>query len=511
MAKEMQDIIPGGKPERRSIRNIPIPAKRRRTDFIDATQTPERAPESYVEPAQPIREPEPVYQHRRASDEEAVFLHRRASDVDLEPIQNRRATDGVSERRTEPEISTGRRATDIPSSPRRITFLGDRDLLGYFRGSTGGSKKKFIFGSVALIALVLLGLSFFSGGTLVYTPRSADISFNKDTYIAYKDGGQDKLGFSVIKLSGDRGVEAPASGQENVSTKASGKIVVYNNSGAAPQKLIRNTRFESPEGKVYRILSDISVPGKTGTAPGSLEVTVYADQPGDTYNIGLTDFTLPGLKGDPKFTTVYARSKTAMTGGFVGLTKKVSEADLSKARTTLEASLKDQLLNEAKAQVPADFILYPNLVQITYADTPQTAPTDTGVTVNEHADFYGVMFKRAELASYLGAKKATTIPTPLDIPDIASLDASFVGKDGTADLLKAEELSFEVTGSVKAISRISESDLQKDLAGKSKTEVNDVLGKYPGVLSAVASVRPFWKTSFPADPSKIQVTQAALK
>ncbi|MES2214113.1 MAG: hypothetical protein V4465_01855 [Patescibacteria group bacterium] len=512
MAKEMQDIIPNSKPERRSIRNIPIPAKRRRTDFIDATQASEPASHSYSEP---VSNSEPVYQHKRESDEEAVFLHRRASDVhDIEPapapLMNRRATDDISPVRE--EVQMNRRSTDTPAAPRRIRFLGDRDLLGYFRGrGTGGSKKKFIFGGIVAIALVLIGLSLFSGGTLTYTPRSTDVSFNKDTYIAYKDSSDGKLGFSVIKLSGDKGVEAPASGEENVSTKASGKIIVYNNSDTAPQKLIRNTRFESPEGKIYRILADITVPGKTGSTPGSLEVTVYADQPGEAYNIGLTDFTLPGLKGDPKFTTVYARSKTNMTGGFSGLMKKVSEADLSKARSTLESSLKAELLNEAKAQVPADFILYPNLVQITYADAPQSNATDSGVTVNEHADFYGVMFKRSELAAYLASKKATTIPVPLDMPDISGLDASFVGRDAQADLLKAETVSFEVTGSAKAVSIISEDDLRNALAGKSKSGVNEVLGAYPGILSAVASVRPFWKTSFPSDPSKIKVVSAGLK
>jgi len=62
------------------------------------------------------------------------------------------------------------------------------------------------------------------------------------------------------------------------------------------------------------------------TVPGSIEVTVYADEPLSKYNIGLTDFTVPGFKGAPQFETFYARSKTPMTGGFTGMEPVVEES-----------------------------------------------------------------------------------------------------------------------------------------------------------------------------------------
>lgn len=478
MPKNIDDVIKSIPVERRSIRNIPIPEKRRRTDFVDSI-----APASAFGKS---KEGHPIYIAKRSTDivppgsNDIVHIHRRTTDV--APVINEESEQQVVQERRHKNRRTG----------------GDRR----------NTKRNILIGLVVffiLAALALLSLS--SGATVTYTPKSTPLSFNKDSYTAFKDGGPGQLLFSVIKLSGDKSVEAPASGEENVSNKASGKAIVYNNTGADPQRLIRNTRFETPEGKIYRILTDITIPGKKGTEPGSLEVTLYADQPGADYNMGLSDFTVPGLKGDPRFTTIYARSKTPMTGGLVGVSKKVGAEDLVKAKSNIESALKAQFLVEAKAQVPDDFILFPNLVQISYTDQPQSNPTASGVTVTEHADFSGLMFKKSDLANYLASKKVSDISMlPVNIPDLENLDAVFTSTTG-ADLLKADQVNIDFTGSVTAVSSISQTTLKTDLAGASKGSLGEILKKYPNILTASAVVRPFWKTSFPTDISKISLVQ----
>ncbi len=377
------------------------------------------------------------------------------------------------------------------------------------------SKKFLWIGAViALLVLAFAAFSLFAGATVSYTPKSSSLAFSKDTYTAYKSGDKVLL-FSVIKLSEDKGVKTPASGEENVSLKASGTIVVYNNSGKNNQKLIKNTRFQSPDGKIFRIPNEIIVPGQKTqngtTVPGSIETTVVADQPGVDYNIDLTDFTIPGFKGTPQFTTIYARSKTQMTGGFVGAMKKVSEADLKAANTTLGETLKGELMNQAKAQVPPDFIIYPNLVYISYSNLPQTNPTDNGVTVNLHADLYGVMFKKVDLISFLASKKLTdTEQNPVNIPDLENLDLTFVGQTAK-DLLKADQLNFQVNGGATAVYLTDESSLRNDLTDKNKSDLDPILKKsYPSILNANAVVRPFWKSSFPSDSTKIKIIKNSI-
>ncbi len=246
-------------------------------------------------------------------------------------------------------------------------------------------------------------------------------------------------------------------------------------------------------------------------APGSVEALVVADLAGAEYNIDLSDFTIPGFKGDPRFETIYARSKTPMTGGFVGLRKKVSEADLVSANTTLQTTLKTELMAGARAQVPPDFIIFPNLVYVTFSNLPQTNPTDSGVTVNQHADLYGVMFKKIDLANFLALKKLAPLSMPVEVPDLESLDFGFVGQSGR-DLLKTDQLSFQVIGSATAVYLTDENALKAELVGKRKSELDSILKTdYLGIVEASAVVRPFWKGVFPSDSDKIKIIENRSK
>ncbi|MFZ2770129.1 MAG: hypothetical protein WAZ50_03330 [Minisyncoccia bacterium] len=394
---------------------------------------------------------------------------------------------------------------------RKIEKNADEDSSFIFKPKKRSPKKVIIISSVVGLLLVIFALlSIFKSATLTYDPKIFNLTFNKDSYTAYKTGGEKDLMFSVIKLSGTKGVEAKASGEEKVSIKANGKAVVYNNTDTVV-KLIRNTRFQAVDGKIFRILADISVPAKKGTTPGSLEVNLYADVAGVEYNIGLTDFTVPGLKGDPKYSKVYARSKTAMTGGFVGVRKQVSDTDLAKAKATLEVTLKSELMLQAKAQVPADFILYPNLIVINYSDLPQTSPKADSVTLNEQADFYGVMFKRSDLNNYLAQKKASQgIIVSVEIVDLASLDAT-LQKQSTQDFIKAEQISFELSGNARAVAIVPVENLKKDLVGSNKSDLASSLIKYPSIDNANVKIHPFWKNSFPTNVNDIKIIKNPLK
>ena len=105
--------------------------------------------------------------------------------------------------------------------------------------------------------------------------------------------------------------------------------MIYNKYSAEAQIFVKDTRFETPEGKIYRIDRAVTVPGMKNsggqTVAGSVEATVYADKSGSEYNIGFSDFTIPGLKGGLKYEKFYARSKTPMTGGMKGTVPDISE------------------------------------------------------------------------------------------------------------------------------------------------------------------------------------------
>jgi hypothetical protein len=373
------------------------------------------------------------------------------------------------------------------------------------RPSPGRNKKRLLLSILAAaVILVFATLSMFQGATLAYTPKSAQMTFASDVFSAAKTG-EGELMYSVVKLSGDKGKSVAATGEKNVERKASGVIIVYNDT-TSEQKLIENTRFESAAGKIYRIQQAITLPPKKGTQPGSLEVTVFADAAGESYNSAPTDFTVPGLKGSPRYTTIYARSKTTIFGGFAGKEKSVGEADLIKARSELRATLTDELLAKAQAEVPQDFILFPSLSSITFEDQPQTSGADANsVTVNLRGHLYGIMFKKTELAKELAKNKTQLLANDsVELESFEGLKFSFSGTPPT-DLISLNKINFKVEGNAKLLWRTDEVALKSDLLGRQKKEVSSILKNYPTIASADTILRPFWKRAFPGEAAKITI------
>lgn len=378
------------------------------------------------------------------------------------------------------------------------------------RRERGGRRKVWTASLAALLVITFAILSMFDSATLAYVPKSLPLTFTNEIFSAAKSG-EGELLYSVVKLSLDKGKSVAASGETDVSRKASGTIVVYNDT-TSEQTLIENTRFESTAGKIYRIQKGIAIPKKVGAQPGSLEVTVYADVAGAAYNSSLTDFTVPGLKGTPRYSTLYARSKTAMTGGFVGKERAVSEADLAKATTELKTTLTGELMDKAEAEVPPDFILFPTLSTVTFENLPQTASGDKGsVNVNLRGNLYGIMFKKTELAKELSHNKTILQANEsVDISSFEGLKLSFSGSAPT-DLLTLTKINFKVEGSALLVWRTDEVALKSDLLGRKEKEVNSILKNYPTIASADAILRPFWKRSFPKEAEKVSIKKLKVK
>lgn len=433
---------------RRSIRNIPIPASRNKIEGFDGVR-------------------------------KSATTSKKVDSIEVEKSSQ-----------TSPEYS---RRT--PPPPRR---------------SHGSRRNTWI---VSIVAVVVLGfgiLSMFDSATLAYVPKSLPLTFTGEIFSAAKTG-EGELLYSVVKLSGDKAKSVAASGETDVSRKASGTIVVYNDT-TAEQTLIENTRFESPSGKIYRIQKGIVVPKKVGTQPGSLEVMVYADVAGEAYNSALVDFTIPGLKGSPRYTTLYARSKTPIVGGFVGKERAVSEADLAKANTELKTTLTEELLAKAEAEVPPDFILFPALSTVTFEDLPQSASGDNkSVNVNLRGNLYGIMFKRTELAKGLSRNKTILQANEsVDVNSFDDLKLSFSGTPPT-DLLTLARINFKAEGSALLVWRTDEVALESDLLGRGKKDVTSILKNYPTIASADAILRPFWKRSFPEEAEKVTIKKLKVQ
>lgn len=94
-----------------------------------------------------------------------------------------------------------------------------------------------------------------------------------------------------------------------IPAKAFGKVTAYND-GSNPQVLVKNTRFVTPDGKIFRLSKIATIP-----AGGSIEVVIFADETGSVYNIPPTTFKMPAFVGSERYGYLYGRSFVSMEGG----------------------------------------------------------------------------------------------------------------------------------------------------------------------------------------------------
>ena len=383
---------------------------------------------------------------------------------------------------------------------------------------THSSKKKWWIGSIVVVVLVVLAISsVFSGATISIVPKQEIVDF--DAYFtAFAKDSENNGGvpFEVFTIE-DVGSKTTSNFEEkDVEQKASGEIIVFNTYDSANQRLVKNTRFETSDGLIYRIQKSLIVPGRTvrdgEIVPGSAVATVYADSPGEEYNRDLTDFTIPGFKGTDRFSKFYARSKTRMTGGFSGQMKVIDdfERDLLSAdiRFDKEAELKEKLYSE----IPEGYVLFNGGIYIDFESQPNVDMGDS-VAVVEKVIVNAVLFNIKELSNYVAKNVMSDYSSGnIEIRNIE--DLNFEIEDGE-DVLPVEDssFSFNLNGIANFMWVFDEAQLKEDFVGKTKKSTNGILANYEGIVEAEASISPFWKIKFPKniDRIKIKINADGLK
>ncbi len=379
-----------------------------------------------------------------------------------------------------------------------------------FRSGNGFRYALWGLAALAVIALVFVGASFFSGVTVSVVPKQVDAHID-GTFTMSREAAPGTLQYDIMKIDNQGAKSVAATGEENVAVKASGTIVVYNDYSSASMRLIKNTRFETSAGLVYRVDRAIVVPGKKTvdgkSVPGQIEAVVYADAPGTKYNIGLSDFTVPGLKGSPQYEKFYARSKTEMAGGFEGKRLTVSPAALEATKATIQEELKKALLATAFSQKPKGFRLDESTVIVEFSDLPGEDQKDA-VEVRMKGTLYGVLIDEQKLASFVAANAVAGYDE--SVVEVANPDALAVSLNlGSEPVWESTQISVGLSGNPRLVWAIDTGKLARDLAGKDKAAIDTVLSGYPSVDSAEVVMRPFWRRSFPEDPEKISIEKVA--
>ena len=379
--------------------------------------------------------------------------------------------------------------------------------------SEGTTKERPQYGlwMVALVsvAFLLFALSFlFTKAKVAVIPKVADVNLN-ETFSAIKNGNTeegDRLPFDLVVLEGTESKTVPAGAEQDVTTPATGRAIIYNAYSAAPQPLAIETRLEGSNGKIYKTDTKLTVPGMKGDTPGSIEAGIYAAEPGPEYNSGPLDFKIFGFKGTPKYAKFYARGKGDLSGGFVGKSNIVASEDKEKAISELKIGLQSKLFKKATDQLPSGFILFKDASTLDIPEENIKTTTEAGVTtMSVKGTFSGILFEENKLTKKIAEAAVPKYDgSDVYIPNIQALNFSL---SGTGILLsEMQSAVFSLSGSTKIVWRVDAGKLAEDMLGKKKKDFNQILSKYPGIASAQLVLRPFWKNSFPEKSKSIEIT-----
>lgn len=363
-------------------------------------------------------------------------------------------------------------------------------------------RRKFPWGT-GIVALVVIlasvgALWAFSGAKVEITPR-VDTGAVSGEFTATPESGE--LPYRIVSAEKIASKSVAAESTVNANDAAQGSITVYNTS-ATPQRFVKNTRFQSPQGLVFRAQDAVNIPAGSASSPGSVKVAVYAETGGEKYNIAPTDFTLPGLEGSEEFKQVYGKSTEAFVGGFLGNRPSVSEATATRERAGLESALQGEIQEALRAAAPEGYLLVPGSEVVTYAPLPDAPDGNGGVEVRHRATATAAAFPAEELARAVAQSVIGQSYTgqPVRLEGVEQLRITPV-----EPLSAADPFVFNLSGTARIVWVVDPSRIASSVAGKTRDSARVMISGLPEVGSGTITLKPFWKGTLPADPEEIEV------
>jgi len=373
---------------------------------------------------------------------------------------------------------------------------------------------RFIAASFAVLALVIGGAFYILSPklTVQIVPKKEVVRFDfsaiADTTISTVNVDDGHIPGQMITVEKEVSDIFTATGKSDQAAKAEGTVALYNEYSSSPQSLVRNTRLRSPDGKIFRLTAQATVPGATVQGgkvitPGTVSVSVVADQAGVAYNIGPSEFSIPGFEGTDKFTKFRGVSTTAMAGGSAREGYVATAGDLDVAKKAMTDGLISAAKQEVEKNIPKGSVILPSATQQSAMELFSDAPDSDGkYTARLKATFSVFVFSENDIAALAEHELAKRLlPSQKSLPHTRVLsyegEEFKQGKTALSFTVKANEL---VSGVVNVDA------LRESLAGKGEVEIRSLLKEYDTMESAEVIFSPRWISLAPENTKRIIVT-----
>ncbi len=303
--------------------------------------------------------------------------------------------------------------------------------------------------------------------------------------------------------------KAPATGEKNMGTKATGKVTLALTDCSKDQVTIpagtsltsSNLNFLTQAEVVLKSVK-IGSSCKNSDFPdfSTATINVAAQNAGDQYNLSSRSYTVNG------FSNVSANS-TAMSGGTNKIVKVISQSDVDNTKQKILDQNTQLGKDELSKQLKADGYLP---VGDTFAAgnpvvtaTPNVGDEGGEVNVNVVVTYTMLGAKESDVKQLV----EDDIKKHIDSSKQAILDNG-LGKAVFQILEKRPNGDYKLALQSEAVAGVQQDidSIKRSVAGKKKGETISAIQSRPGVKDVSVSYSPFWVFSTPKKLNKITIT-----
>ena len=351
--------------------------------------------------------------------------------------------------------------------------------------------------SFLVVTLILLGIIIFftsKKATIVVVAKTDNKNINLDISVATQKTDKLSIAGLVTTTEFKWTQKYFPTGNKTTDGVAVGSVVIFNETNAA-QPLVKTTRLLTPAGILFRMADRVVVPAR-----GQVSVSVYADQPGASGNIGPSKFTIPGLN-EEKQKVIYASSSVAMDGG----TKKVgilTADDLKTAESNYAEKVKQAIDNSIKPVAPFNqkvvFVPAHNV----------SADRKAGEEVSEFVlsgtnTVVVVYFNSDDLKSVLGKEISGRIDAGTE--KVLSVSKEPQVSLGSYDLVKQQARLSIYQDVLVTLDANADKLAAGNFFGKNKDEIERYVFGLGHVVGVDVKFSPGWMRSAPSVADRVQV------
>lgn len=384
----------------------------------------------------------------------------------------------------------------------------------------GGAHRRFsrkaIWAIIGVVVVAVIGVYvvsvFFDRATITInfkqTPWSYQNNFTASKSAAGIDPSNNTIPAQVFTSTKNVTESFPGSSVQQVSQKAQGTITIYNAYSAAPQELVATTRFLTPDGKIFRITHNVTVPGETKAAngtltPASITAPIVADQAGPDYNVGpIAKLSVPGFDNDPgREAGFYGVITASTTGGFIGQRAVPTAADITAAKASTTAILAAALQSGFSGTYPNNFEIPDGASTTTISTLTVNTSTDANgdFTVFGAATLQAIGFDQTALENYLltiaQAQEASSTFKTINL-NYSNVTANFT----------TGQISFALSAQAQLEPAFSTAQFVTSIEGQSIASARSTIAALPQLSDGEISMWPSWLQSIPSNPDKIHIT-----